>query len=1138
MHPYIILFFTLSLVSLPGSVVALDRGKVPVEVERQSSKTLDEVQRKFEAGDFSEALVLLEGILSVDKNNAEAHAKTGAALIQMGRFNESVVHLERAVELESGNIEYNKSLAYSYESRFQYADAIRIYRSIIDLALPGAGEYAEAIKKITFLTATRLEKEGDAGKALHVFDQLAIKYPDDYLIRYNLGLSYFSLNIMDKALVEFREVIRLNPKYANTYLNLASIYESQGEMELAIESLETVIALDPESKQGKIAKKRLAVIEASWNPANKTAQALDEVQRYFEAGNLAGALSLLERLLAEDKNNAEAHAKAGVILVRMGQFHEGVEHLKRAVELAPENIAYYKSLAVSYEFKSQYDDAILNYKRVKELASVGSVDHELANKKIDFLIATKLARSGSVDKALPIFDRLVQKYPDDVSIRYSLGLSYFFLRRMDDAFAEFEKVIELNPKHANAYMNLASIYESRGEISQAIESLETVVSFDPESPTGKRAKERLGLIEANLIASSGNHQDALDILNDVINTNPDSIPALMLMGRSYAQLGKIESAEESYQKVLALAPNQLEAKSQLAGLYLMSKRVGLAIDLLEKIVIEGAGTKYAAEAEKTLKNISGESVFEKMSAEEKTEVIEAFLLDRISRNPEDIEAHFKLAQFYAQAQRKDEAYESISKAAALSPDSAQIFRIKGSLASDLGKFDEAISSYSRAIMLSSDLEKADAMASALRLAVARNSFNDGKLGIAEREFKEIITDNPDNVLAYFYLGLIYSREESFLKAVDSYENVVRLAPGNFGARLNLAGTFERLNQEEDAISEYRKILQENPDEKVANDVKARLFAAEKKIKGMTASMGYAMTYDDNSVADDAIVSASDEVRSNMSFNIAYQYKMQNGIRLRLSTSPTYSTYHKEQFDFLNTSNTLSATVTPGRYTMVGGYTKRTSKGLLTERRSSSADVLFAEIMTRAKFRKLYDIFSDEKVMTGFTLTSSKTNFDSASNNLFSALSYRLGGDISQNLDERSTVKLGYSYVRNDNTEILASDYAYRSHQLNLRLERRFKSGITGNVGYGYTISRYVNRDSFLQQYRKNSTHNLSGGVAYWMSRKIRLFANYAYVKTSSNLDITTTITGDQFFNQGLRAQSTSLGGSNRNSITAGFNLLF
>ncbi|HFD32445.1 MAG TPA: tetratricopeptide repeat protein, partial [Gammaproteobacteria bacterium] len=608
---------------------------------------------------------------------------------------------------------------------------------------------------------------------------------------------------------------------------------------------------------------------------SQSASRLEEVQTAFESGDLSGALSLLNAILSVDKDNAEAHAKTGVILVRMGRFHEGVEHLKRSIELAPENIEYYKSLAYSYEFRLQYDDAIRIFQQIRELSVPDSKDHQEAVKKIEFLTATKLARGGQVDKALPIFSQLIQKYPDDYLIRYSLGLSYFFLRKMDEAQVEFERVVEINPRYANAYLNLASIYERKGEISKAIENLETAANLGANSAIGKRAQERLGIIEANLIASSGNHQDALDILKDVVAINPNSLPALMLIARSNTQLGRYKLAEESYQKILSIAPNHLEAKSQLAGLYLLSKQTGLAVDLLEEIIKEGKGTRYATEAEKTLMDISGEGmsgdeVFEKMSETEKAEVIEAFLLERIENNPKDIDAYFKLAQLYMQAKRKEEAYEAISTAAELSPENLKIIGIKAAIASDIGKLDDAISAYAKGVMLSADPEQAAAMVRSLRLAVAKKSFNEGALGIAEREFKEMIAERPDNVLAYYYLGLIYSREEAFLKAVDSYENVVRLSPSNFGARLNLAGTLERLNQEEDAISEYRKILQDNPSEEMANDVKARLFAAEKKIKGLTASMGYSITSDDNTIADDTIANSGAELRSDMSFNLSYQ----------------------------------------------------------------------------------------------------------------------------------------------------------------------------------------------------------------------------------------------------------------------------
>ena len=887
----------------------------------------------------------------------------------------------------------------------------------------------------------------------------------------------------------------------------------------------------------------VTVLSVEVSAAVEASDILVEVQREFEAGDLPAAIVLLNELLSVDQANAEAHAKMGVILVRMGRFHEGIEHLKKAVELSPRDVEFRKSLAYSYEFRMKYDDAIENYRLISQLSEKGSADYLEAIKKISFLSATIQAQGGRVDLALPVFERLVKEYPDDFLIRYSLGLGYFFLRKIDEAQAQFEKVIELNPEYANVYLNLASIYEIRGDIASAIENLERVVSLGAKSPVGVRAKERLGIVEANLLASSGSHQDALDVLGDVVELNPKSIPALMLMAKSYRAVGKVELAVESYQHVIELQPGNLDAKTQLAGLYSMSKQTGHAIDLLEEIMVEGAGTKYAVEAEKALasiggKEVSGEAIFDNMNAEEKAEVIKDFLLERISRNPKDVDAHFRLAQYYMQNNRKEESYQSISNAAEYSPFNLRIIGIKAAIADDLRKYEDAMSAYATVIMLESSPEKSAAAVDVLRMVVAKKSFDDGRLGFAEDEFKNIIADNPDSVASYFYLGLIYSREESFLKAVDSYEQVVRISPENFGARLNLAGAMERSNQEENAISEYRKILQDSPSDELASEVKTRLFATEKKIKGMTASMGYLMAYDDNAVADDTITSSGAEIRSDMSFNLSYQYKMENGLRWRFTSSPTYSTYHEGQYDFLNISNSLSATITPGRYTIVAGMTKRGSQGLLTERRSSSTDLFFSEFMTRAKFRKIYGLFSEEEIMTGFTFSLSQTNFESLSNSIFSSTSYRLGADIDQRFDDRSTIRLGYSYLINNNIEERASDYAYSNHRLSLRLDRQYQGGLSANVSYAYAISYYDNLDSFteFQAYRQQTSHNISSGLTYWLSRKIRLFANYAYIKTISNLGIRTTLT-QETFRAGFLTQSTSLAGSTRNAITVGINIL-
>src|SRR5690606_37883467 len=160
--------------------------------------------------------------------------------------------------------------------------------------------------------------------------------------------------------------------------------------------------------------------------------------------------------------------------------------------------------------------------------------------------------------------------------------------------------------------------------------------------------------------------------------------------------------------------------------------------------------------------------------------------------------------------------------------------------------------------------------------------------------------------------------------------VIRIVPAHAGARLNLAASYERLNREEDATDEYNKILQANPPEHVAELARQGLSNASKRLRGVSANLGYVMAYDDNTN-----LSASDEVedfRADLTLNLAYQYRTSNNLRLRFLFSPTYSTYHRGQFDYLNTTATASAGLMRGSYNLVGGYTHRTSESLVAARR--------------------------------------------------------------------------------------------------------------------------------------------------------------------------------------------------------------
>jgi tetratricopeptide (TPR) repeat protein len=414
-------------------------------------------------------------------------------------------------------------------------------------------------------------------------------------------------------------------------------------------------------------------------------------------------------------------------------------------------------------------------------------------------------------------------------------------------------------------------------------------------------------------------------------------------------------------------------------------------------------------------------------------------------------------------------------------------------------------------------------------------YKEGSLGLARERFEAIVAKDPDSAIAYFYLGLIHSSEEELSKAVEDYEEVIRLIPGHAGARLNLAINLERLHREEDAISQYRKILEAGPPAAIAETAEKRLLAAEKRIRGLSTGLSYSLASDTNTNLSDT--NPADDIRSDLSVNISYQYKLENGVRLRFSTTPTYSTYHIGNFDYLNTSSSISATMFPSRFTLVGGYTNRTNRGLVTSNRFSGSDVLFGEGSTRIRLPKIFSPFSDENVTSDLSLNLSYTNFESDSSPFFSAYNYSFGFGINQPYGDNSAINLGYSYSINDNkyNDTLSQDYAYRSQGVNIGFEWLVAPGFSANARYSYSLVDYSNPDSVSQftEYRRNDRHVISLGGSYRYHDKIRFFANMSWIYNKSNLPVGFVLDPQDVIEG---QQSGSLGEYRRGIVTLGMNL--
>ena len=84
-------------------------------------------------------------------------------------------------------------------------------------------------------------------------------------------------------------------------------------------------------------------------PSAQCVQLYDEADKLKAEGKPDEALSKLKEALALDETYALAHSALAVLLQRLGQHEEAIQHAERVTELEPGDPFSYTALSVTYQ---------------------------------------------------------------------------------------------------------------------------------------------------------------------------------------------------------------------------------------------------------------------------------------------------------------------------------------------------------------------------------------------------------------------------------------------------------------------------------------------------------------------------------------------------------------------------------------------------------------------------------------------------------------------------------------------------------------------------------------------------------------------------------------------------------------------
>ncbi len=155
---------------------------------------------------------------------------------------------------------------------------------------------------------------------------------------------------------------------------------------------------------------------------------------------------------------------------------------------------------------------------------------------------------GLRKEAMPLLLRAVEVAPDDGFAHRQLGKLYHELRDINQAFHHLEKATTLDREDPDSWIALIEVYRFTNDNKAADDALTKGLNYNPDSPS-------LNLMRARERMKQRQNQEAKAYLEKVIRLAPQNVSAYIDLAGVHFRLGDLASAQKSLEDALQAEPN-------------------------------------------------------------------------------------------------------------------------------------------------------------------------------------------------------------------------------------------------------------------------------------------------------------------------------------------------------------------------------------------------------------------------------------------------------------------------------------------------------------------------------------------------------------------------------------------------------
>jgi tetratricopeptide (TPR) repeat protein len=640
------------------------------------------------------------------------------------------------------------------------------------------------------------------------------------------GDEYFADRNYEKARVEFRNALQIDPTDANARYKVGTVAEKLNNPREAVGQYQAAIDADPKQMPARAALGRL-----------------------FLLGGLADkSMELAEAGLTQQPNNAQLLTVRGAAKAQLGNVVGAFEDAEAAIKLAPEDEYAIALLASLYRQNARSDKAI-------EVVRAGL---ERLPKSVDLhivLAELELAHERKPEAEAQL-EKVIELQPKELPHRYRLARFYLMTKNIDGAERTVREAIKMAPDSVEAKvaltdllaahrgvdkaeaqlkafaaaedddsaqlkLALARFYETHKKADAAEAVYRQVIEAQELKPDGLAGRNRL----AAMLIQKNQGEAAAKLIDEVLKENARDNDALILRGNLALARHDAPAAIADLRAVLRDQPNSLPVMRALARAHLQNNELALAEETL----------RSAAQANPADRSVRLE-LSQLLAQTGRAEQARPMLEQLVSETPNDLGALEALFRVQAALNDLSAARATIESMKRVRPDLPLGPYLEGTLNEAEKKYDAAIVSLERALELQPGA--GEALTALVRVELARK-----QPAAALARIDKAIAAQPDDVIAHNLKGELLTTRKEIDPAIASFETAIAKAPkwwmpyrGRALAQLagrrtdaaiqslelglkttgaaaigtDLAALYERLGRPDDAIRVYESIVSRDP----------------------------------------------------------------------------------------------------------------------------------------------------------------------------------------------------------------------------------------------------------------------------------------------------------------------------------------